>query len=159
MGLGRLLYAARVMDGESVPLWLNFGAGKGLLCSPRLSWVSRFAAARLLLGCRAARGSPSRCAPTERQGCPAKATSTQPEAGGALVLRLATENKLRLCKAGPWPLPGERAGGPHITVLQRPGPHISWVKNGVRDLGPSATTFSLLSWGQVLQQGQCPAQL
>lgn len=67
MGLGRLLYAARVMDGESVPIWLNFGVGKGLLCSPRLSWVSRFIAARFPLGCKAARGSPSRCCPA----CPA----------------------------------------------------------------------------------------
>lgn len=54
--------------------------------------------------------------------CPA---ITWPEAGGALVLHLATEKKLGLCKADPWLLPGERAGGPHITVLQRPGPHIS----------------------------------
>lgn len=27
VGLGRLLYTARVMDGESVPIWLNFGVG------------------------------------------------------------------------------------------------------------------------------------
>lgn len=85
------MYAARVMDGESVPIWLNFGVGKGLLCSPRLSWVSCFAAARLILGRRAGRSSPSRCMPTERQGCPAKATIPWPEAGGALVLHLATE--------------------------------------------------------------------
>lgn len=44
VGLGRLLYTARVMDGESVPIWLKFGVGKGLLCSPRLSWVICFAA-------------------------------------------------------------------------------------------------------------------
>lgn len=35
VGLGRLLYTAGVMDGESVPIWLNFGVGKGLLCSPK----------------------------------------------------------------------------------------------------------------------------
>lgn len=52
-------------------------------------------------------------------GCPAKAASTEPEAGGAPAPLLATESKLGLCKAGPRPLPAERAGGPHITVLQR----------------------------------------
>lgn len=108
---------------------------------------------------RAARGSPSRCAPTERQGCPAKATSTEPEAGGALVLHLATENNLRLCKAGPWPLPGERAGGPHITVLQRArSPH--QLGKG-RGQGPGTKCHHLLPalLGSSITRGSmsCPA--
>lgn len=81
VGLGRLLYTARAMDGESVPIWLNFGVGKGLLCSPRLSWVICFAAARLLPGCRGARGFPGRCTPTARQGCRARAASLKLEVG------------------------------------------------------------------------------
>lgn len=50
-------------------------------------------------------------------------------------------------------------GVPTSLCYKGPGPHISWVKDRGRDLGASATTFSLLSWAQVLQQGQCPAQL
>lgn len=49
MGLGRLLYTARVMHGGSAymaQLW--GGVGKGLFCSPGLSWAICFAAARLL---------------------------------------------------------------------------------------------------------------
>lgn len=48
----------------------------------------------------------------------------QPEAGGGLVLHMATEGKLGPCETSPWPPPWERAGGPHTTVLQRPGPHL-----------------------------------
>lgn len=125
------------MDGESVPVWLNFGVGKGLLCSPRLSRVSRFAAARLLLGCRAARGSPSSCAPTERQGCPAKATNTWPEAGGALVLHLATENDLRLCKATSR---RKSRGSPHHCATKARSPHPSGKGQGK---GPGAKRHSL----------------
>lgn len=50
-----------------------------MLCSPRLSWVICFAAARLLPNCRGARGFPGRCTPAARQGCPARATSLKLE--------------------------------------------------------------------------------
>lgn len=113
------------MDGESVPIWLNFGVGRGLLCSPWLSWVSRFATARLLLGRRAARSSPSRCAPTERQGCPAKATIPWPEAGGVLVLHLATENKLRLQSRSTATSRRKSRGSPHHCATKARSPHQS----------------------------------
>lgn len=70
VGLGRLSYTARGMDGESVPIWLNFGVGKGLLCSPRLSWVVCFAAARLFPDCRGARGFPGSRARRETGAAP-----------------------------------------------------------------------------------------
>ena len=99
-----------------MPAWLNFGVGKGLLCSQRLSWVICFAAAKLLPDCRAARGCPSSHAPTVSQGCPARATIAWPEAGGGLVLHVATE------PTGPWPPPGKRARGspPHCATKSGP---------------------------------------
>lgn len=110
------------MYGESVPIWLNFGVGRGLLCSPRLSWVSRFAAARLPLGHKAARGYPSRCAPTERQGCPAKAT--WPEAGGALVRHPATENKLGTLQSRSMATSRRKSrGSPHYCATKARSPH------------------------------------
>lgn len=80
VGLGRWSYTARVMDGGSVPVWLNFRVGReGAACSPRLSWVVCLAAVGLLADCRGARGAPGRRAPTARQGCPAGATSLELE--------------------------------------------------------------------------------
>lgn len=123
VGLGRLSYTARVMDGESVPIWLNFGVGKGLLCSPRLSWVVCFAAARLFPDRRGARGFPGSPARHGTGAAPPGPPShgQNPEVG-SFCTRPPTAN------SGPAEqvrghLQGKEWGGvPHTTVLQRPGP-------------------------------------
>lgn len=145
MGLGRLLYAARAMDGQSVPGWLGFGAGRGRLCSPRLSWLGRWAAAR---------GSPGRCAPW---AAPPRPPARSLKLEGRRLRSWPQRANSGSAKQGRGRFQQKEQGVPTSLCYKGPGPHISWVKG--RDLGPSATTFSPLSWGQALRQGQRPAQL
>lgn len=119
------------MDGESAYMaQLRGGVGKGLFCSPGLSWAICFAAARLLNqtaeepGAFLADAHPLQDSSPARKVAPARATIARPEAGGGLVLHVATESNLMPCKTGPRPTPWEEQGRLHTTVLQKPDPHI-----------------------------------
>lgn len=144
------------MDGQSVPGWLSFGAGRGLLCSPRLSRLGGSAAARLSgqPGALAAGGHP-------RQG---RAALPRPPARslkleGRLLRTWPQRTSSDSAEQGRGHFQEKEQGVPTSLCYKGPGPRISWVKDRGRDLAPSATTSSLPSWGQVLQQGQCPGQL
>lgn len=117
-------------DGRRVcALWLNFGVGKGLLCSPRLSWVICFAAVRLPPDCRGATGFPS----GHRAALPG------PGAGGGLLLHVATESKLGLRSH----LQGKEQGVLTPLCSTKARPPVGQVKDRVGDVGPTATICAL----------------
>lgn len=136
---------AQLWGGEGVALLSKAKLGHLLRCSQ--------ASARLQGSQGLSRQMHTHC----KTGLPCQ--GCQPEAGGGLILPMATEIKLRPCKTGPWPPPGERAGGPHTTVLQRPGPHVGSVKDRAGDMGSTAATCLWPSWRQVLHTSEPPGQL